>query len=256
LLTDAYPAFATIRFSYLLFWLFLLAGAFLAWLFIFSIMVFLIYYTSYIRYSRPLHLALIKGKKCRIWKDDPEDTFECTLKDLKIEVYLYKYEKPYGLGLVIISGHFARDPDSLTEKATRFSYRFIIPEHDVKTVLAFKHKNRIKGHQTTLGCKKIYRNLKDGQISLTLAAQKGDIEKTQKLLDIGYDPDIMPNQWDPALITAAKYGQVKVMELLLKNGADPDICDDEGMNAFYYISKESEEEHFPTKFWQNISPTQ
>ena len=86
-------------------------------------------------------------------------------------------------------------------------------------------------------------------MSLTRAAEKGDIEKTQKLLDIGFDPDIMPEQWDPALITAAKYGHIKVMELLLRNGADPDICDSEGMNASHYINYDEIEEIFPSEDW-------
>lgn len=260
-LTDAYPAIATIRLSYLFFWLFLLAGALLAWFLISNIMVFLMHYTkkhsnASRRCSGPLHLALIEGKKYRIWKDDPEDAFECKRKDLEIEVWLYKYEKPYGLGMVKISGYTIPDPGSLTEKKTSFSYLFVLPEHDVKTILAFKHKNRIEGEQTTLGSDKVYRKLNDGQMSLARAAEKGDIEKTQKLLDIGFDPDIMPSHGFPALIAAAKYGHVKVMELLLKNGADPNICDSEGMNASYYISekyKEKEiEEIFPKEDWEEI----
>ena len=202
--------------------------------------------------SRPIHIALIKGKKYRIYEDDPEDAFECKRKDLKIEVWLYKYKKPYGLGMVIISGYTIPDPGSLTEKATRFSYLFVIPEHDVKTVLAFKHKNRIKGEQTTLGCDKVYRKLNDGQMSLTRAAEKGDIEKVQKLLDIGFDPDIMPSHGLPALIIAAKYGHVKVMELLLKNGADPNICDSEGKNASYYLKHDEMEEILPSEDWEEI----
>ena len=253
-LTDAYPAIITIRFSYLLFWLFLVAGALLAWFLISNILIFLM---KELRdpengSSRPIHIALIEGKKYRIWKDDPEDAFECKRKDLEIGVWMYKYEKPYGLGKVSIYGHIDPDPGSLTEKRTRFSYLFVLPEHDVKTLMSFKHKNNIKGHQTTGGCNKIYRKLYKGQISLTLAAEKGDLEKVQKLLDIGFDPDIMPEQWDPALITAAKYGHVKVMELLLRNGADPDICDSGGRNASYYLKHDEMEEIFPGEDWEEV----
>ena len=253
-LTDAYPVIATVRLSYLLFWLFLLAGALLAWFLISNIVVFLMHYIkkrdhASRRCSGPLHLTLIEGKKYTIWKDDPEDAFECNRKDLKIEVWLYKYKKPYGLGLVIISGYDIPDAGSLTEKTNSFSYLFVLPEHDVKTVLAFKHKNRIEGEQSTLGCDKVYRKLNDGQLSLTRAAEKGDIEKVQKLLDIGFDPDFMPEHGLPALIAAAKYGHVKVMELLLKNGADPDICDSEGLNASYYINYDEIEEIFPSEDW-------
>lgn len=89
------------------------------------------------------------------------------------------------------------------------------------------------------GLKNVFLDSSVRKISLTVAAEEGDLEEGRRLLDLGIKPDTQPDQWDAPIIAAAKNGHIEFMSLLLEYGADPGMCDDNGRDAYRWFVKEN-----------------
>lgn len=77
-----------------------------------------------------------------------------------------------------------------------------------------------------------------GFSALQFAAQQGDIDSTQSLLDGGADIDYATEEEGSALVIATAAGHEELAMFLLKHGADPDIKDGFGLGAIHFALHE------------------
>jgi ankyrin repeat protein len=73
----------------------------------------------------------------------------------------------------------------------------------------------------------VYFENKDGDTSLILAAERGDLNRVNTLIEMGSDVNHRNNNGQTALHHAMVYGHESVANLLLSRGADPNILDDD-----------------------------
>ena len=74
---------------------------------------------------------------------------------------------------------------------------------------------------------------KKGSIGMVQAAQKGNLEMVQYLVELGVGKDKADNDGWTALLVAAMYGHLTVAQYLVKLGSDKDKADNEGWTALH-----------------------
>ena len=77
-------------------------------------------------------------------------------------------------------------------------------------------------------------------MSLYYAAERGDLQVVQDLINQGYDVNIVCDiscaGWTPVMIASAN-GHFDVVEFLLKNGANPNVQNNRGRTALAFATK-------------------
>ncbi|MCK4776910.1 MAG: ankyrin repeat domain-containing protein, partial [Actinomycetia bacterium] len=221
---------------------FWIIGSIPVWVYLLRIMIFMFMAAGGWAQFRSFFIEISGSGKCRVGRPYGKKKYDTKKKEIEINIDLPGNTHPYGLGNAAINGHTVPDPESIRDKAEYFFYYCDLPEKDLKKVLDFKNRHRIKGDISTPGMNKVYRNFNKGELTLVIAVENGDLKKIEKLIRCGFDIDMRPPHWDPALITAAKYGQTDAVKLLLENSADPDIRDDTGKTALEILKEELDED--------------
>uniref|UniRef100_H2YH15 Uncharacterized protein n=1 Tax=Ciona savignyi TaxID=51511 RepID=H2YH15_CIOSA len=88
-----------------------------------------------------------------------------------------------------------------------------------------------------------YRDPKDGECALHLAAQANNENMTKLLLKLGAFPNVQDFKGRTPIMTAADYGHDKTVELLAKAGADMKIQDVEGKDVLFYCLSAATKRH-------------
>jgi pectate lyase len=78
------------------------------------------------------------------------------------------------------------------------------------------------------------RQAKTANLSLLFAAQNGEQEKVEALLDQGVDINLRDSEGNTSLYYAAREGHGEVAQLLIEKGADVTVKDAQGMTPLYF----------------------
>lgn len=88
-----------------------------------------------------------------------------------------------------------------------------------------------------------YRDPKNGECALHLAAQSNNEKMTKFLLQMGAFPNVQDFQGRTPVMKAAEYGHDKTVELLCKHKAELKIIDDDGKDVLFYCLSASTNRH-------------
>ena len=77
----------------------------------------------------------------------------------------------------------------------------------------------------------------DGNTLLSQAAQRGDSEEVERLLELGADPTRSDADGRTPLIRAVDTGDPQLLDRLLRGGAEVDAQDQDGRSALHYVAR-------------------